>query len=402
MVADIRDFVLSCPVCQTEKGSHQLPAGQLVPLEIPVKKWDHVVIDFVTCLPEDNGFNAVMTVVDKATKMVYFLPCTNTITAKESAQLFWAKVGCIHGIPSVIISDRDVRFTSRFWQELWRTLGTSLHMGTAYHPQSSGQVERYNQVLGQLLRCTLHQVGDGAQWTKLLPTIQFAANSSPNRSTGYTPFFLNFGQHPTTPLQLLDSTISTKTETVNTFLNRLRTQFQKARDNMRIAADRMKTSADRHRRDVVFPTGIQVLLSTRHLKPRGAAKLQRRFTGPFRILERIGNSAYRLDLPTHWRIHPVFHVSLLKPWNASDFHQSADQLEELVPEDEEMDPEVFDVEKILRWRWSGTGRRKKEYLVLWSGYSLDDATWEPTSHFSSAAGLRELLRRDNPPEAVRS
>ena len=217
MVADIREFVLSCPICQTEKGSHQAPAGQLVPLEIPVKKWDHIVIDFVTCLPEDNGYNAVMTVVDKATKMVYFLPCTNTITAKESAQLFWSKVGCIHGIPSVIISDRDVRFTSRFWRELWRTLGTSLHMGTAYHPQSSGQVERYNQVLGQLLRCTLHQVGDGAHWTKLLPTIQFATNSSPNRSTGYTPFFLNFGQHPTSPLQRLDSTISTKTEAVNSF-----------------------------------------------------------------------------------------------------------------------------------------------------------------------------------------
>ena len=152
-------------------------------------------------------------------------------------------------------------------------------------------MERYNQVLGQLLRCTLHQVGDGAHWTKLLPTIQFAANSSPNRSTGYTPFFLNFGQHPTSPLQLLDSTISTKTEAVNSFLNRLRTQFQKARDNMKIAADQMKTSADRHRRDVVYPIGIQVLLSTRHLKPRGAAKLQRRFAGPFRIIECIGNSA---------------------------------------------------------------------------------------------------------------
>ena len=107
----------------------------------------------------------MLTVVDKATKMVYFVPCTKSITGKETAQLFWSIVGCIHGIPSVIISDRDVRFTGSFWRELWRILGTGLRMGTAYHPQSSGQVERYNQVLSQLLRCTIHQVGDGAHWT---------------------------------------------------------------------------------------------------------------------------------------------------------------------------------------------------------------------------------------------
>ena len=92
-------------------------------------------------------------------------------------------------------------------------------MGTAYHPQSSGQVERYNQVLSQLLRCTIHQVGDGAHWTQLIPTIQFAVNTAPSRSTGYTPFFLNFGRHPTTPVQLLDShQIRSKTEAVSTFL----------------------------------------------------------------------------------------------------------------------------------------------------------------------------------------
>ena len=225
-MVDIREFVLTCPVCQTEKGAHQTRGGLLVPLEIPTRKWDQVVIDFVTNLPDDEGQNAVMTMVDKATKMVYFLPCTNTITAKETAQLFWKNVGSIHGIPSVIISDRDVRFTGRFWQEFWRTLGTSLRMGTAYHPQNSGQVERYNQVPGQTLRCTLHQISDGTHWVRHLPTIQFVVNSSPNRSTGYTPFFLNYGQHPTTPLQLLDSKLRIPTETMATFLTRLRDHFR--------------------------------------------------------------------------------------------------------------------------------------------------------------------------------
>ena len=150
-------------------------------------------------------------------------------------------MGCLHGIPSTIISDRDVRFTGSFLRELWRILGTGLRMGTAYHPQSSGQVERYNQVLSQLLRCTIHQVGDGAHWTELLPTIQFAANTSPSRSTGYTPFFLNFGRHPTTPVQLLDqSQIRSKTKAVSTFVQCLRDHFVKAQANMKHTADRMK------------------------------------------------------------------------------------------------------------------------------------------------------------------
>ena len=401
MIADTRDFVLSCPVCQQEKGSHQLPGGLLQPLEIPTAKWDQVVIDFVTCLPDDDGSNAVLTVVDKATKFVYFIPCSTEITGKETAKLFWQVVGSTHGIPSVIISDRDVRFTSQFWQELWRILGTRLRMGTAYHPQSQGQVERYNQVLSQLLQCTIHEVGDSSQWTAIIPTIQFAANAVPNRSTGYSPFFLNFGRHPVTPVQLLDDTVKTRTESVATFLQRLRDTFSTAQKNMTSAAQRMKGIVDRRRRDVVFSTGAWVLLSTRHLKPVGSAKLNRRFVGPFKVIERIGQNAYRLDLPSTWTIHPVFHVSLLKDFRTSRFHPTAaTTLPELVPATP-TEPRVFNIERILRWRWMVGQRRRKEYLVLWSGYPLEEATWEPTSHFTSPSGLRGLLRRDNPPEDKR-
>ena len=118
MIADTRDFVLSCPMCQQERGSHLLPGGRLQPLEIPTQKWDQVVIDFVTDLLEDQGKDVVLTVVDTATKMVYFVPCTKLITGKEIVRLFWSTVGFIHGIPSVIISDRDVQFTGSFWREL--------------------------------------------------------------------------------------------------------------------------------------------------------------------------------------------------------------------------------------------------------------------------------------------
>ena len=105
------------------------PAGQLLPLELPVRKWDHIALDFVVGMPVQDGLDTICTIVDKATKMCHFVPCSESISAKGVAQLYWQHVGKLHGIPSVIISDRDPRFTSRFWKELWRLLGTDLHMG---------------------------------------------------------------------------------------------------------------------------------------------------------------------------------------------------------------------------------------------------------------------------------
>ena len=92
------------------------------------------------------------------------------------------------------------RFTSKFWKELWRLLGTNLRMGSGFHPESSGQVEIFNQLLEQTLRCTIHQLGETRNWVEVLPTIEFAVNNTPNRTTGYSAFYLNYGYHPLHPL----------------------------------------------------------------------------------------------------------------------------------------------------------------------------------------------------------
>ena len=158
-----------------------------------------------------------MTVVDKATKMAHFIPCSETITAKGTAQLYWQHVGKLHGIPAVIIFDRDPRFTSRYWRELWRLLGTDLRMGSGFHPESSGQVERFNQLLEQTLRCAVHQYGEARRWTEVLPVVEFAVNNTPNRTTGYTAFYLNYGFHPLSPAQMLSKTEETNNEAVHQF-----------------------------------------------------------------------------------------------------------------------------------------------------------------------------------------
>ena len=152
MRADVQTFVLSCPVCQIEKAEHTLVRGQLQPLQIPEEKWREVSLDFVTDLPKThNGDNAILNVIDRATRMVHSIPCKKNIIAAQTAKIYWNNVGRLHGIPIVIYSDRGSVFTGEFWKQLWAMRGTRLQYSTAYHPQTQGLVERMNQTIAQKL-----------------------------------------------------------------------------------------------------------------------------------------------------------------------------------------------------------------------------------------------------------
>ena len=397
MTVEVRQFVLDCPVCQTEKGSHMKPSGKLMPLDLPSRKWSHVAIDFVVGMPKQNNCDAILTVVDKATKMCHFIACTEQISAKEVAVLYWQQVGRLHGIPDVIISDRDVRFTSRFWKELWRVLGTDLRMGSGFHPESSGQVEKFNQLLEQTLRCTVHQMGEGRNWVDMLPVIEFAVNNTPNRTTGYSAFYLNYGFHPLHPLQLLHSRTDSYIENVVSFVSRLQGDFNRAQQQLTKARDQMIRQEDPHRRAMEYQVGDQVLLSTKHIRFRNCPqKLQRRFVGPFPIIRKISRAAYELQLPDAWYIHPVFHISLLKPWRESSWSSPGD----LQPANIEPAPKpTYEVERILRWRRVQVGRKKmREFLVTWHGYPLEEAMWIPESNFHFPAQLKAQIKQDRPVE----
>ena len=310
MTQEVRQFVLDCPVCQVEKGSHLKPAGKLMPLEIPNRKWDHVVLDFVVGMPVQGEFDAICTVVDKATKMCHFIPCSEKISAKQVAKLYWQFVGKLHGVPSVLISDRDVRFTSKFWKELWRLLGTNLRMGSGFHPESSGQVEIFNQLLEQTLRCTIHQLGKTRNWVEVLPTIEFAVNNTPNRTTGYSAFYLNYGYHPLHPLQLLHSPEETNIEAVVQFTSRMQKEFEVALQQLQRAREQMMHQTDWQRRSVEFQEGDNVLLSTRHIRFRQCpTKLQRRYVGPFKILQK--DQCCRLQITVARRLDDASSVSHL-------------------------------------------------------------------------------------------
>ena len=397
MAGDIREYVESCPTCQLEKTDHTLKKGNLQSLAIPEAKWQEVSVDFVTDLPTaSEGEDSIMTVVDRATKMVHLIPCKKTTTAGEAARLYWQHVVRLHGVPRAIHTDRGAQFVGRWWREIWTLLGTKLRYGTAYHPQSQGQVERMNAVVSQTLRCLMTDVTDLTRWKDFLPTVEMVINSLPNRSTGYSPFFLMYGYHPVLPVELLKGDESTNVETVSKFVERTQEVWRSARAQMEKAVVAQKKYYDQKHRDIQFAVGDTVLLSTQNLRLKGIPhKLQRKFCGPYKILERIGAQAYRLKLPDTWRIHPVFHVSLLKQWRPSTVQQVPGEVE---LEDADR-PQYFDVEKILRWRWSSkTQRRQREFLVLWQGYPMEDAEWIPASYFSNQDALQEDIQANRIPK----
>ena len=313
MRSDATSYVQTCPTCQMVKADHRKKAGPLQPIPPPERKWSQITTDLVTDLPEADGYTAVAVFVDRLTKMVHFAPCTKEVTAPEYARIFVKTVFRHHGLPEVIISDRDPRFTSKFWTTLFELLGTDLWFSTAFHPQTDGQSEVMIRTLENFLRPYVER--NPRTWVQQLPLAEFAANNAVNASTGYTPFYLETGQDPAVPMSLLESSVRTRNQAVNDMADRMKVALVSARENIHKAQERMKRAVDKSRREETFKEDDEVVLWTRHLRNLDThlpVKLRRRWVGPFTVTKVVSPVAYRLDLPQGWKIHPTFHVSNLK------------------------------------------------------------------------------------------
>ena len=231
-----------------------------------------------------------------------------------------------HGLPDNLVSDRDPRFTSLFWNALFSKLGTKLTMSSARHPQTDGQTERVNRVVEDILRSFCSKFP--RIWGTLLPLVEFAINNAVHASTGHSPFFINQLRHPRMPSTVaLVKEQSVKTlKSLSEFLDKRLAVLQIVRDSMAKSQDIQKASADAHGRNntQTFVVNDMVLLSTTDmpkqsleaLLPRHVdTKLQPRFVGPFRVSRKISDTAYELQLPVQCDLHPVFYVGLLKKYN---------------------------------------------------------------------------------------
>ena len=130
----VKDYTKTCDICSRSKIPRHRPYGLLQPLNVPERPWSSISMDFITDLPESNGADAILVVVDRLTKMAHFVPCNKTITSEQTARLFIDNIYKSHGLPEDIISDRGTQFTSSFWNSLFKILGVKIKLSTAFHP----------------------------------------------------------------------------------------------------------------------------------------------------------------------------------------------------------------------------------------------------------------------------
>lgn len=369
MARDIRGFVLACSVCAVSKTSNRPPAGLLQPLSVPSRPWSHISLDFVTGLPPSGGNTAVLTVVDRFSKATHFIPLPKLPSARETAVAVINHVFRIHGLPTDVVSDRGPQFISKFWREFCHLLGATVSLSSGFHPQSNGQTERANQDLERVLRCLVSQ--NPASWSQQLPWVEYAHNSLPVSATGLSPFQCSLGyQPPVFPSLESESAVPS----AHAFVQRCRRTWNRARQTLLQVGARTKAKADRHRsKPPVYVVGQKVWLSTKNIPLRSVCnKLAPKFIGPFTVIKIISPVAVRLKLPpTYRRIHPVFHVSKLKPV----FHAAINPPMPVPPPPRLVDGETsYSVKRILDARRRGRGF---QYLVDWEGYGPEERSWVP-------------------------
>jgi len=368
----VEDFVKQCQVCQQAKHMNTHPAGLLQPLPIPEGAWQDISMDFIEGLPKSEGYDVILVIVDRFTKCAHFIPIRHPFTAPTIARAVFDNVVKLHGMPKTIVSDRDKIFTSTVWKELFRLLGTRLLFSSAYHPQTDGQTERVNQCLEMYLRCVVYDTP--TKWKSMLSQAEFWYNSSFHSSLGCSPFHALYGYDPDFGAGPMSQGSST---TVNEMVQEIKNQNTWLKEHLARAQNKMKQAADRSRKDQVFQVGEQVLLKLQpyaqsSLVNRPCPKLAFKYFGPFQVEARIGRAAYRLDLPEHSQLHPVFHVSQLKP-----FLPNYTPVFSELPKVAELDASNLLPEEVLERRLVKKGGKAiPQALVKWSTLPPSMATWE--------------------------
>jgi transposase InsO family protein len=295
---DVAAHVATCDVCQRVKAEHQRPAGLLHSLKISEWKWEEIGMYFITGLPRTlKGYDSIWVIVDRLTKVTHFIPVKTTYKGSQLAELYMARIVCLHGVPKKIVSDRGSQFTSRFWRSFHENMNTKLNFSTTYHTQTDRRTERTNQVLGSL------------------PYAEFSYNNSYQASLKMSPFEALYGRKCRTPLYW-DQTRERQFFGPE-LIQEVEEQVRIIWENLRVAQTRQNSYADNRRRPLEFEEADHVYLKVsplrgmRRFKVKG--KLSPRFVGPFRIYKRVGEMAYQLELPDNLSdVHNVFQVSQLK------------------------------------------------------------------------------------------
>ncbi|GJS05207.1 reverse transcriptase domain-containing protein [Tanacetum coccineum] len=357
MKRDIATYVSLCLTCSKVKVEHQRPSGLLQQHEIPKWKWDKITMDFITKLPKTkSGHDTIWVIVDRLTKSAYFLAMREDYSTERLAKLYIDEIVARYGIPVLIISDQDGRFTSLCWQTVQRDLGIRLDMSTSYHPRTDGQSECTIQTLEDMLRA--YVIDFGGNWDVHLPLTEFSYNNS------YHSSICLIG--PELVQETTDKVVLIK-------------------EKLKVARDRQNSYADNRRKPLELEVGDRVLLKVSPWKgmirfgKRG--KLAPRYVGPFEILERIGPIAYRLRLSEELSsVHDTFHVSNLKKCLAdANLYVPLNEIK--------IDKTLRFVEEPVEIMDRKTKKLKRSKIALvkirWNSKRGSEFTWEREDHMKS-------------------
>ncbi|GJV33354.1 ty3-gypsy retrotransposon protein [Tanacetum coccineum] len=384
---DVTRFIREFTICQQTKYSRQKPYGLLQALPIPNQVWEEISMDFITNLPTSKGKSAIWVIVDRLTKFAHFIALPPYYAAASLATLFLNHIYHFYGLPKSILSDRDPIFLSRFWKELFGKIGTKLLHSSAYHPQTDGQTEVVNRCLGSYLRC--FACDKPQNWNKYLYLAEFWYNTSYHSVIEMTPFQALYGRPPPSlPRYTLGSS---QVASIDATLMEHERVISLLKDTLTKTRQRMTDQANKHRVDKDFEVGELVYLYLRVYRQTSVArrdvhKLSRHFFLPFKVLEKIKKVAYRLDLPPGYRIHPVFHVSLLC-LSQGDPNPSTLPL----PDKFIDDIPVLQLEDILDHRTVHKhGITDHQVLVKWKGHDLSESTWETAEEIALRSEMSDL------------
>jgi hypothetical protein len=404
MSRSLKSYINSCPTCQRIKPSTQSPPGLLRPHSVPARPYSHVSFDLITDLPPSVGpdgctYTAIATFVCMLTKKAVFARTNKTISSKDLAHLYLEHVFRPHGLSTVLVSDRDPRITSDFWRTLFAALGSKLNISTSHHPQTDGNTERVHRTIEQILRAYVHPLHD--DWTTWLPVAEFAYNNSYHSSTKSTPFYANYGYHPTTPASLTTTNFTDTSD--HQYLDRISSVQALIKQELELVKAQQAEQANKHRRHLTFNPGDLVRLSTDFivLPQQPSKKFKSRYLGPFTVLEAVSPVSYRLQLPKSMsRVHPVFHISRLLPWTNNDEDEFPGRVLPSTPtpvaEEYVFGDDVYTVSKILDVKLDTENSKAAplQFLVRWAAPWQDPSndTWEPYSNLNKLTAMQHFLK----------
>jgi hypothetical protein len=344
-------------------------------------------MDFVTDLPESQNADSMFVVVDRFSKAIIITPCRKTITAEQTAQIYLDHIWRRTGLPQHVISDRGPQFASKLMRETWNKLNVNQALSTAFHPQTDGETERVNQEIEQFLRVFCNYQADN--WAQLLPFAEFAHNIRSHSAIGRSPFEVWYGFQPEfLPPVLTSSPIQSVEERLKT-MDQLRAEVSAA---LQVATTIMKRKGPTTSSHSFTPNQLVWLDGTNVKTTHPKAMLAPRRHGPFKILYSTPTNS-RLQLPHTWRIHPVFHNSLLLPYMETPEH--GPNFTRPPPDIVQGEDEHYEVEKVVNSRLS-PNRRGLNYLVKWVGYPESENQWIPASGMRHATDLVNEFHRLHP------